>query len=434
MPKEENSVNGKMQMMLYKEMLDGMIVEGLRQHALEQKAQPQSEVERDEDFQILDVDADDDVVCLEPEEHHKGISQPKAKGRESAGVDSAALPAPKTIRRISSTVDRFTWRELFEHLSLDPKQPFTDGFLEQSRLLVQGNNLSEAVAGAATLQQMTSCWAEYVSKLGLGTIDPTQNEEQIEEALEKEIGGRRIGRSEKLLTLVYRRVGTTKKKKKKRGNRRSETETGGGSGSWSKRGKRRKRGDNAPIENNLVSTDIAVESHPPSSEQSTQVPADEMEVENERLLQLAIAESLNSTSVASGPLESIREIIPSGATEMELEVEPLPATLLPPEIFQATQQKLEQTLLDSQAVEVANDVEPKAAEPPTKTAVEKVTEDSEEGSIIGSQRFAYCSDLLSEHIDRILQFWTGTREPVGVSIENTTRCGWCEFEDGCEWR
>jgi exonuclease V len=430
MPKEENSVNGKMQLMLYKEMLDGMIVEGLRQHALEQKAQQQSEVEEDEDFQILDVKADDDVICLGSEEPQEGLRQSRANGCET---DSDNRAAPQT-QKTSHTVDRFTWRELFEHLSLDPAQPFTDGFLEQSRLLIEGNNLSVGVVGAETLQQMTSCWAEYVSKLGLGTIDPTQSEEQIEEALEKEIGGRRTGRSEKLLTLVYRRVGTTKKKKKK-GDRRSQTETGGETGSGAQRGKRRKRGGNgnAPIENNLISAEIAVESDPPSWEQSTQVPADEMEVENERLLQLAIAESIDSTSVANGQHNPVQETIPSGATEMDLEEEPLPATLLPPEIFQATQQKLEQTQLDSQAVKVANNVEPKAAEPPTNTVVEKATEDSE-GSIIGSQRFPYSSDLLSEHIDRILQFWTGIREPVGVSIENTTRCGWCEFEDGCEWR
>lgn len=426
MPKEENSVNGKMQLMLYKEMLDGMIVEGLRQHALEQKAQQQSEVEEDEDFQILDVKADDDVICLGSEEPQEGLRQSRANGCETDSDNRAAPQTQKTSHRISSTVDRFTWRELFEHLSLDPAQPFTDGFLEQSRLLIEGNNLSVGVAGAETLQQMTSCWAEYVSKLGLGTIDPTQSEEQIEEALEKKIGGRRTGRSEKLLTLVYRRVGTTKKKKK-RGDRRSQTETGGETGSGAKRGKRRKRGGNAHIENNLISAEIAVESDPPFSEQSTQFPADEMEVENERLLQLAIAESLG------GQQRPPEETIPSGATEMDLEEEPLPAALLPPAVFQATQQKLEPTLLDSQAVKVANDAEPKAAEPSTNTAVEKATEDSE-GSIIGSQRFPYSSDLLSEHIDRILQFWTGIREPVGVSIENTTRCGWCEFEDGCEWR
>jgi exonuclease V len=432
MPKEENSVNGKMQLMLYKEMLDGMVVEGLRQHALEQRTKQRASAEADVEFQILDDTADDDVVCLDPKEDADDISRPLENGEKAS--QTVAQQCQKTDARISTTVDRFTWKDLFDHLSLDPTQPFTDGFLEQSRLLVQGNNLSAAVANAETLQQMTSCWAEYVSKLGLGTIDPTQTEEQIEEALEKEVGGRRIGRSEKLLTLVYRRVGTSKKKKK-RGNRRSATETGGESGSRSKRGKRRKRGDNALDENDAVAAKIASDSDSPPSEEPTQIAVDVTEVENERLLQLAIAESLATPSTTNQRSQSVTVDGDVGAPEADMEVqdEPLPATLLPPEVYDATQQRAMQRSSTHEPVQAEVTGDPTAAKTSTEIEVEKSTEDAE-GSIIGSQRFAYSRDLLSEHIDKILQFWTGSREPVGVSIENTTRCGWCEFEDGCEWR
>lgn len=430
MPKEENSVNGKMQLMLYKEMLDGMIVEGLRQHALEQKTKPQASVEADDDFQILDDAADEDIVCLGPIRYRDDVPKPDENGENVAAIEADEEHCQKANHRISSTVDRFTWKELFDHLSLDPTQPFTDGFLEQSRLLVEGNSLPATVAGAETLQQMTSCWAEYVSKLGLGTIDPAQNEKQIEEALEKEVGGRRIGRSEKLLTLVYRRIGTAKVKKK--GNRR--TDTAGESGSQSKRGKRRKRGNNKHDDPNAVAAKC--NSDPgSSSERSTQIAKDELDVENERLLQLAIAESLATPTATNRHTNPSEAALDDGApaVDMEIEEEPLPDTLLPPDVYEATQQMLRQPTITSEAVEVETSTEPTAPKPPTEIEAEKSADDIE-GSIIGSQRFAYSRDLLSEHIDKILQFWTGSREPVGVSIENTTRCGWCEFEDGCEWR
>lgn len=56
------------------------------------------------------------------------------------------------------------------------------------------------------------------------------------------------------------------------------------------------------------------------------------------------------------------------------------------------------------------------------------------GSIIGRHRFAHDPAALAEHLQSVLQYWRGTREPHGVSLENARRCQWCEFEEGCEWR
>lgn len=56
------------------------------------------------------------------------------------------------------------------------------------------------------------------------------------------------------------------------------------------------------------------------------------------------------------------------------------------------------------------------------------------GSIIGKHRFQYNQALLSAHLDNVLAYWMGRREPVGVQEDQASRCGWCEFEEGCEWR
>ncbi|GAA5888244.1 hypothetical protein JCM16303_005313 [Sporobolomyces ruberrimus] len=54
--------------------------------------------------------------------------------------------------------------------------------------------------------------------------------------------------------------------------------------------------------------------------------------------------------------------------------------------------------------------------------------------IIGTSRFPLSLPLLSSHLSKSLSYWNGEREPIGVSIENVSRCRTCEFEEGCEWR
>lgn len=42
--------------------------------------------------------------------------------------------------------------------------------------------------------------------------------------------------------------------------------------------------------------------------------------------------------------------------------------------------------------------------------------------VIGTSRFEYDAELLDEHLEDILKFWRGQREPVGVDIEDANRC------------
>jgi exonuclease V len=56
------------------------------------------------------------------------------------------------------------------------------------------------------------------------------------------------------------------------------------------------------------------------------------------------------------------------------------------------------------------------------------------GSVIGRHRFQHDPEMLATHLESTLQYWRGEREPIGVQIAETSRCGWCEFEEGCEWR
>ncbi|KAF8512848.1 exonuclease V [Hysterangium stoloniferum] len=64
----------------------------------------------------------------------------------------------------------------------------------------------------------------------------------------------------------------------------------------------------------------------------------------------------------------------------------------------------------------------------------KPGDDVDLGGIIGTLEFQHDDALLNEHLARVLQWWYGKRDPVGVSIENIDRCMTCEYADGCEWR
>ncbi|KAJ9096375.1 hypothetical protein QFC21_005197 [Naganishia friedmannii] len=436
MPKEENSTNGKMQLMLYKEMLDGMIVEGLRQYAREQKTEQSGESDSSDEFQVVDAKLDAEIICIDTDGNEAAASRSKAmsprRERKSGGVVSSST---------GSAIDPFTWPALFDHLALDATEPFTETFLAQSRPLIGGNSLSATVSGARNLQQMTSCWAEYVSKLGLGTIDPKLNDVGIEQALNKETVGRKMGRSEKLLSLVYRRIGKSSKKKL----RQARSGTDSGQVREGDKGKKRRRRRNAKEDDIVASPDLPTEGLE-AGEVVTAEPTDStptqsssaMEVEEERTLQLAIAESLNitpgisaeDTGASSSRMNATQ---PKALADDE---EPLLESLLPRErrIEAGTPYPPESGPSHSQPLDIMEPPPFIDSDHATSSSTGVIATPDADGSIIGSHRFAYSSTLLTEHIERILQFWTGAREPTGVTIENTSRCGWCEFEDGCEWR
>ena len=75
-----------------------------------------------------------------------------------------------------------------------------------------------------------------------------------------------------------------------------------------------------------------------------------------------------------------------------------------------------------------------ASSPPSPSASPKRATGRTSGSIIGRHTFSHSPRLLAVHLESVLSWWLGEREPVGVSLDQTRRCGWCEFEESCEWR
>ncbi|KAI1431868.1 hypothetical protein GGR50DRAFT_697579 [Xylaria sp. CBS 124048] len=58
----------------------------------------------------------------------------------------------------------------------------------------------------------------------------------------------------------------------------------------------------------------------------------------------------------------------------------------------------------------------------------------DDGRIIGNNSFPNDPNALHAYVKDNMRWWRGDRKPNGVAIEETYKCGWCEFAEGCQWR
>ncbi|KAJ8115200.1 hypothetical protein ONZ43_g4723 [Nemania bipapillata] len=58
----------------------------------------------------------------------------------------------------------------------------------------------------------------------------------------------------------------------------------------------------------------------------------------------------------------------------------------------------------------------------------------DDGRIIGNNSFPNDPEALDAYMKENLRWWRGERQPEGVTIEETYKCGWCEFAETCQWR
>lgn len=58
----------------------------------------------------------------------------------------------------------------------------------------------------------------------------------------------------------------------------------------------------------------------------------------------------------------------------------------------------------------------------------------EDGRVVGSTAFSADAESLDAYVTKYMQWWHGRREPEGVPIEESYKCGYCEFAESCEWR
>jgi len=321
---------------------------------------------------------------------------------------------PKVLPSVSSDAilpseTPFRWDKLFADLQLDPEARFSDEFISQSRPVVAGNGLRFDVGRAQTISDMTAAWTTYVSALGLGT--PTV-------AVGKADRGE--GRTDDRLELVYRRAGAKHKSGKKEA---AKAGTSGGSRKSKRKASVVDRARSAlsvgeeneafqrAIEESLKDRSVTISAHSPG-EQVEAVEVVKGIDSNENAtdeLTWAVEMSLGSTSHHDPIAEPGVAVLRASQTSPTAASETAAPLLLAPPL--------------SDLAETA-DTEPTTP----KTA------SGGSGSIIGRSVFSHSPRRLTAHLSSVLQWWMGDRDAVGVSLHETSRCAWCEFEEACEWR
>jgi exonuclease V len=334
-----------------------------------------------------------------------------------------------------------SFERVFNHLGLDPTVPFSEGFIKQSRPIVTGNMLQFDTGSARNLGDMVEVWRKYVAALGLG-VD---------------------GKSEDQLELVYRRAGGRKKGKGRgKGGRKRKAVTAPSTVDVDDSEDRELQ---LAIEMSLqTSTGPEVAEAPSTSGLAVPPAVDEVvpSLNNPGDTSILVDDGPSSQNASS--MESTVQVIeeevlslqtsnPTPAAAIEAEAYLHPSN--PPPMTEEEREREEDAIaleveLSYRATGEIQDpgeiIPIRASQDPTPSnnvmdidmgMIEESQfdpEDPKSGGIIGRHRFKYDSGLLKRHLEGVMSYWHGIRQPSGVDINNTRRCGWCEFEDGCEWR
>lgn len=355
-PKESDTLAGRLQMMLYKELLDALLL------------------------------------------------PPQDLSNEKPISSDAILPSETP----------FSWERLFEHLRLDTKADFSDEFVYQSRPIISGNGLRYDVIAARTITDMVTCWVAYVAALGLGTSSSSP-----------QIADKNMGRTEDRLELVYRRAGAKHRK-------RSDKPTKSGQTTRSRKDKRKSsvidqpEPETAPYNENAAGQCAIVESLQESIENQG--------INGHSGSQSIIEPSSNDENAEDELAWAVEMSLDSAAKDMSVETSN-EVTLRASQVSVTDSPKSLSSPLSSTPASTAKlAIKSDSLHSPPPVETTKGSSASESGSIIGRTVFTHSPRRLTAHLSSVLRWWMGEREAVGVSIEETSRCAWCEFEEACEWR
>lgn len=246
MPREEDTVAGRLQVMLYKELVDALLI------PQEPRVGPVQEATMEP---IVEVEAG----SLEP----RVVASPPPP---DAVVPEAYLP---TANQFGSGL----WR-IWERLELDPFAQFTDTFIAQSHIVITSNQLLYGVEEGRTLADYAASWTLYVASLGLGA-------------------GPDEGRTDSTLELVYRRAAPKRGKEAARKRRKGE-------GKVKSKGKNSRRSlrikPESEVSAEILASGLAL---PALALKNVDVGALDEETELELALQLGLQQSQSHTQPAT---------------------------------------------------------------------------------------------------------------------------------------
>ena len=406
-PSKGDDTAGRLQVMLYKELLDALLLSALPSEAVSHS--PSAET----------------GVFESSQEHPRERTHPQ-DGPSQSLSDSTLLP--------SETV--FSFDQFFETLDLDPDVELSETFLNQIRPVVRGNDPQFRTSEARSLTDLLQAWKRYVSALGLGTPDVASTRRPAlrkKKHPDKEMPGTTSNK----LSLVYRRAEGVKREKKSRKNDQEGLVVRGMPTSVTE-----KINVQSANERSSAESDGPLRDADPLQQMEAEATFGDAAAERATPGGDAVDASMKAIeNEANGRVENGVDAVEAETQRSEPEEQPIeedervgPDVIEGPNPIEAAVEGEATIPLSSQpdkgstssspAVRGAVDVlasSPKSVKPSTAS-----------GGIIGIVEFDHSPLFLRTHLDSVMRFWMGERPPEGVSLQNTRRCQRCEFEEGCE--
>lgn len=399
LPRESDTLAGKLQVMMYKELLDAMLLSS---------------------------------------------SFPTPNG-SLMDVEPVSTPGNSSETSLLPTGTTFTFTKVFDHLHLDSAAPFSESFLVQARPIILGNGLDYGSQEARCLDDMVEVWGRYVDRLGLGTPLPINADavDGKDKGKAKGASYERNGKTEDKLQLVYRRAGKREKRKQRNKTKKNQSED-------------KEKVDVIDVDDEPETTEedrliqLAIERSlqpstplPPASMSDGVVAATQAPDELSHATSLTpFSRTATPTQLSKSSSEARRDGQTPSDEEREREEDELAWAVemsLADPVEALTQNQGEEVVVrasQGHPTTPAKSDNPVTtiSSPASPSAITSTGSASASGSIIGHSTFTHSPSLLATHLEHVLGWWMGRRQPEGVTVEETRRCGWCEFEEGCEWR
>ncbi|KAH7338830.1 exonuclease V a 5' deoxyribonuclease-domain-containing protein [Rhizoctonia solani] len=281
-----------------------------------------------------------------------------------------------------------SFHDIWVHHSLDPSASFSPSFLQESAALVSSNGLGPEAENAVCLEDLENVWNTIVSEL-VRAVGPGEHD----------------GVVSNILKLVYRRRGMSKKRLAYAGestqepSKASSPETQYNEQKYNKNLRGRAESEDVELQRaiheSLRHSGRTVDST--LQDETSEVMGRQRQDESEGLMQ-----------ETGGPVR-----VPGGWISPEDDI----------------QRAIDESK-KSYHKQMGREVLPPS--PPPLALDSKRKQEDHEG-VIGVVEFEHDGVLLDTHLSSVLDFWHDRRAPRGVDLEDTGRCRYCEFSEGCEW-
>ncbi|CAE6473993.1 unnamed protein product [Rhizoctonia solani] len=298
-----------------------------------------------------------------------------------------ALLVPANVKLAKENVTnrpRVSFSDVWAHHSVDPSACFSPSFLQESSVLISSNGLGPAAENAICLNDLEGVWRTIVDEL-IGAIGPGEQGSVVSSTLK----------------LVYRRRGTPQKGSVHTSNGSQASSRAPSPETQRNEQRRRKKG-------RAVSEDVELQRAIHESLRHS-IRSDGFALQDETSEVMGRQKKDESRGLIQETGDPVRA--PGGWISPEDDL---------------------QRAIDESKTSYCQQMGREALSPSPPLLDVKGRRDNNQ-DVIGVVEFDHDDVLLDAYLSSVLDFWHDRRPPRGVDMEDTGRCRYCEFSEGCEW-